>query len=79
MLQILIEAVLMACIGGAAGVALGAGIAGLLSRLLDISLRVTWPYVLVSLFVSSAVGIASGWYPASRAARLDPIVALRSE
>jgi putative ABC transport system permease protein len=35
--------------------------------------------VLLALFVSSAVGILSGWYPASRAAKLDPVEALRSE
>jgi putative ABC transport system permease protein len=44
-----------------------------------VTLRVTPTYVLLSVFVSGAVGIISGWYPASKASKLDPIVALRSE
>jgi putative ABC transport system permease protein len=78
-LQFLIEAVLMAAFGGAIGIVLGAGATELLSRLFGIGMRITAHYVAVALVVSSAVGIASGWYPASRAARLDPVVALRAE
>ena len=44
-----------------------------------VTLRVTPFYVFLSVFVSGAVGVASGWYPASRASKLDPIVALRCE
>src|SRR5579883_755296 len=79
LMQVLIEAVIMACLGGAIGVGLGAALTQLLSRIFDISLTVTVPYVLLALVVSSVVGIASGWYPAARAARLDPVVALRAE
>ncbi len=78
-LQFLLEAVLMAAAGGAAGVLLGAGLTELLSRVFGIALRITGTYVGIAVLVSSAVGIASGWYPASRAARLDPVVALRAE
>jgi putative ABC transport system permease protein len=79
MMQILIEAVVMAFMGGAIGVAIGAVITRILSLAFGLTLRITLPYVLMSVFVSGAVGIVSGWYPASKAAQLDPIVALRAE
>ena len=78
-LQFLLEAVFLAATGGAVGVLCGAALTSLLSALFDITLRVTLPYVVLSVFVSSAVGILSGWYTARRAARLDPVEALRSE
>jgi putative ABC transport system permease protein len=79
MLQILIEAVVLATFGGACGVGLGALATMLLGRIFDLSLHITLGYVVLSLAVSSIVGIASGWYPAARAAKLDPVVALRAE
>ena len=79
MMQILIEAILMAFAGGALGVGLGAIITAVLSSAFQLTLRVTWFYVLLSVLVSGAVGVISGWYPASRASKLDPIVALRAE
>ncbi|HWQ52644.1 MAG TPA: ABC transporter permease [Bryobacteraceae bacterium] len=79
MLQVLIEAVLMAVAGGAIGVALGSALTAVLARIFEITLEITAGYVMLALAVSSIVGIASGWYPASRAARLDPVEALRAE
>ena len=79
MMQILIESVIMAGAGGAIGVGIGAVLTTVLTVAFGVTLRVTWTYVLLSVFVSGAVGVVSGWYPASKASKLDPIVALRSE
>jgi putative ABC transport system permease protein len=79
LLQILIESVIMASAGGLLGVAIGAVLTTGLTAVLGVTLRVPPFYVFLSVFVSGTVGVASGWYPASKAAKLDPIVALRSE
>jgi len=76
----LAEASLLATIGGAAGVLIGVGIARL-GQLLLPGLPVKTPalYVVAALLVSLGVGLVSGVLPARRAARLDPIEALRTE
>ena len=79
MLQILMEAVALATAGGAMGVGLGALVTMVLGRIFELTLHITLGYVVLALAVSTIVGVASGWYPASRAAKLDPVVALRAE
>ena len=79
MLQFLVEAVMLAAIGGAMGLGIGAVFARILSAVLAVSLPVTFTYVFLALVVSTLAGVLSGWYPASRAARMDPIAALRAE
>jgi putative ABC transport system permease protein len=79
MLQILIEAVIMSFAGGAIGVGIGAITTLGLTQAFGVTLRVTPFYVLLSVMVSATVGIVSGWYPALKASKLDPIVALRAE
>ena len=79
LMQVLIEAVLMAASGGAIGVLVGAAATEVMARIFEIELAITPLYISLALAVSSVVGIASGWYPAARASRLDPVAALRAE
>jgi putative ABC transport system permease protein len=79
MMQILIEAVVLSVMGGGFGILLGAAFTALVAQLFELSLHITLGYVVLSIAVSTIVGVGSGWYPASRAARLDPVVALRAE
>jgi putative ABC transport system permease protein len=79
LLQFLFEAVMLSVLGGVIGLAGGALVARAISIIAGVNLEVTLPYIALALFVSGGVGIISGWYPASRAARMDPIQALRAE
>ena len=77
--QFLIEAVTVTAIGGALGVFTGFGLAYLLSFLMGFPLLLSVSSAVLGVGVSSGVGIISGLWPAWRAARLDPIEALRKE
>ena len=77
--QFLAEAVVLSVLGGLAGVAVGALATGLLQRLLEWHMTLAVRPIAISIGVSAAVGIAFGFFPARRAARLDPIEALRHE
>lgn len=78
--QFLLESVLISGIGGLLGVAFGVGGAQLIPRLSDMFTSIIQPMsIVISLGFSAAVGIFFGFYPAWRAAKLDPIEALRYE
>jgi len=79
LLQFLIEAVVLCLMGGAVGVLFGGGSAILLRLLFQWQTSVDGLAVLVALVFSAAVGIGFGVWPARRAARLNPIEALRYE
>ena len=79
LLQFLIEAVVLSALGGLVGVLLATGASWAGARLMDV------PYVFdpfingVALVFSAAIGVVFGYFPARRAAQMDPIVALRHE
>ena len=77
--QFLSEALVLSSMGGLVGIALGTVGSILISRLLQWSTLVSPLSVLVAAVFSAAVGIFFGYYPARKAARLDPIEALRYE
>src|SRR5215213_3020019 len=77
--QFLIEATTLATIGGALGVALGVGAAHAIARAAGWPSLVAAEAIVIAVAFSALVGIFFGFYPAQRAARLDPIEALRRE
>jgi putative ABC transport system permease protein len=79
LLQFLVEAVVLSMIGGLLGMALGAGATIGLGRALDWPLTPSALSLVVAMGTSAFIGIAFGFFPARRAAKMDPIEALRTE
>jgi putative ABC transport system permease protein len=77
--QFLAESIALAFIGGLTGVLVGWGMASLVAAASPLPARITAWSVIVALSLGAGVGVLFGVYPASRAARLDPIAALRAE
>jgi len=79
LLQFMMESAVLAATGGVIGVLLAYGLVELLGTVTSIPLKMPMDAVVISLCVSTAVGLFFGIYPATRAAKLDPIEALRAE
>jgi len=77
--QFLIEAVVICLVGGILGMIFGLGTSNLLALALKLTLPFSWLPVLLAFTFSAVIGIFAGIYPANKAARLDPIEALRFE
>lgn len=77
--QFLIEAVTVTIVGGAIGVLTGYGLAYILSFVMGFPLLISAQSAVLGVLVSFIVGLVSGIYPAWRAAKLDPIEAMRNE
>ncbi len=75
--QFLVEVVIIGLIGGIVGVLLGIGVGNLVASHLSAPFALPWGWVIVALCLSGAVSLGSGYYPARRAAQLDPIESLR--
>ncbi len=79
LLQFLIEAILICLIGGVVGILLGILVGNIVTPLLGGSFLIPWAWMLLGFTLCIMVGVISGFYPAMKAAQLDPIEALRYE
>ena len=74
--QFLIESGMLCAFGGVMGLLVAWGVTALITVLAQITMTITIGYILLALIVSSVIGMIAGIYPAFKAARLDPIIAL---
>ena len=77
--QFLVEAVTLSAIGGVVGLALGVGAGMALGKAMEWNVTFSPSVALIALGTSSGIGVVFGFFPARRAAALDPITALRHE
>lgn len=78
-MQFLSESIILTFTGGLIGMALGTGASYILSQLIKMPFTVSPMSILLAISVSGGIGILFGWYPARKAANLQPIEALRYE
>ena len=77
--QFLFESVLISLMGAVAGIIAGILIGNIVALLLHTGLVIPWGWVIAGIIVCTVVGLGAGLYPAIKASKLDPIVALRYE
>jgi putative ABC transport system permease protein len=77
--QFLIEAVVICLMGGAFGILLGIGIGNIISFSMGGTFIMPWEFIIGGFALCVGVGIVSGYYPAKKASKLDPVEALRYE
>jgi putative ABC transport system permease protein len=77
--QFLVEAIVLSLAGGALGIVVGFAVSEAVSRIMQWTTVVTSESVVLSFGVAAATGVFFGFYPARKAAALDPIDALRFE
>jgi putative ABC transport system permease protein len=77
--QFLFESMIISLLGAIFGIILGILVGNIFGVILDTGFVVPWTWVFIGIIICSIVGLAAGIYPAMKAAKLNPIVALRYE
>jgi putative ABC transport system permease protein len=79
LLQFLVEAIVLATLGGIIGIFLGLGIGYITVNVMELPFILNYKIILISFVFSTLIGVFFGYFPARKAARLNPIDALRYE
>lgn len=77
--QFLLESIIISLLGGGLGILFSLIIGISLSSYFEVAFSIPWAWILLGVTICSVVGVVSGIYPALKASRLDPIIALRIE